>query len=71
MDGGEREEAKETPGFFTYSMAAGEGVVRTSLRGETPCKVWEDLYLATRMLAVRIEVTKPNSYGKKPDSLKM
>lgn len=31
----EREEAKATPGVFTYSVAGGEGVVRTSLRGDS------------------------------------
>lgn len=47
----EREEAKAAPGFFTYSVAWGEGVVMMSLRGKTPCKVWEDLYLATQLFS--------------------
>lgn len=60
LDGGarERKETKVTPGFFTYSVARGEGVVRTSLRRKILCKVWEDFSLATLFLAVNEDVYK-------------
>ena len=45
VDGGvrEMEEAKVTPGFFTYSVEWGEGVVMTLRRGKTGEEqlVWE------------------------------